>query len=231
MYLSSILTWNWCQEHPFNVKISNLQSGQLFLPSVQFSRSVVSNSLWPHGLQHAGPPCPSPTPRVHSDSHPSSQWCHPAISSSVVPFSGCLQSFPASGSFQMSLRIRWPKYWSFSLSISSSNAYSGLISFRMDWVDLLAVQALSGIFSNTTVLPLGTFWFMRIINIRYLALSLLSTTLGLEILSLEIVLPPILTKINFFSSFSILVWEYLLLQFSSSGTLLLSSISGKSSRV
>ena len=65
--------------------------------SVQFSRSVVSDSLWPHELQHSRPPCPSPTPGVHSDSRPSSQWCHPAISSSVVPFSSCPQSLPASG--------------------------------------------------------------------------------------------------------------------------------------
>ena len=72
------------------------------LTSVQFRHSVVSNSLWPHGLQHTRLPCPSPTPGVHSDSCPSSQWCHPAISSSVVPFSSCLQSFPASGSFPMS---------------------------------------------------------------------------------------------------------------------------------
>ena len=70
--------------------------------SVQFSRSVVSDSLQPHESQHARPPCPSPTPRVHSDSHPSSQWCHPAISSSVVPFFSYLQSLPASESFPMS---------------------------------------------------------------------------------------------------------------------------------
>ena len=68
------------------------------------------------------------------------QWCHPTISSSVVPFSSCLQSFPASGSFNESaLRIRWPKYWSFSFNISPSSEYSGMISFRMDWLDLLAV--------------------------------------------------------------------------------------------
>ena len=72
---------------------------------------------------------------------PSSWWCHPTISSSVVPFSSCPQSFPASGSFQMSvLRIRWPKYWSFSFNISPSNEHPGLISFRMDWLHLLAVQ-------------------------------------------------------------------------------------------
>ena len=72
------------------------------VPSVQFSPSVVSDSLQPHELQHTKPPCPSPTPGVHSISCPSSQWCHPTISSSVIPFSSCLQSFPASGSFQMS---------------------------------------------------------------------------------------------------------------------------------
>ena len=70
--------------------------------SVQFSRSVVSNSLWPHGLQHARPPCPSPTPGIYPNSCPLSRWCHPTISSSVIPFSSCLQSFPASGSFPMS---------------------------------------------------------------------------------------------------------------------------------
>ena len=73
-----------------------------FYLSVQFSLSVVSNSMRPHGLQHTRPPCPSPPPGVHTNSCPLSQWCHPAISSSVIPFSSCLQSFPASGSFQVS---------------------------------------------------------------------------------------------------------------------------------
>ena len=73
-----------------------------YQPFSQLSHSVMSDSLWPHESKHARPPCPSPTSRVHSDSRPSSQWCHPAISSSVVPFSSCPQSFPASGSFQMS---------------------------------------------------------------------------------------------------------------------------------
>ena len=108
--------------------------------SVQFTRSVVFDSLRPHELQHTMPPCPSPSPGVHSDSRPSSRLCHPAISSSVVPFSSCPQSFPESRSFPMSLRIRWPKYWSFSFSISSCNEHPGLISFRMDWLDLPAVQ-------------------------------------------------------------------------------------------
>ena len=108
-----------------------------------FSRSVVSNSLRPHGLQHTRLPCPSPSLGVCSNSCPLSWWCHPIISSSVIPFSSCLQSFPASGSFPMSqlfIHIGWPKYWSFSLSISPSNEHSGLISFRIVWFDLLAVQ-------------------------------------------------------------------------------------------
>ena len=87
---------------------------------VAFSSSVVSNSLRPHGLPHARLPCPSPTPRAYSHSCPSSQWCHPTISSSVVPFFFCLQSFPASGSFsdELALRIRWPNCQSFRISIS-----------------------------------------------------------------------------------------------------------------
>ena len=101
----------------------------------------MSDSLWPHGLQHVRPPCPSPTPRVYSNSCPSSWWCHPAISSSVIPFSSCPQSLPASRSFPvMTHLMRWPKYWSFSFSISPSNEHPGLISFRMDWLDLLAIQ-------------------------------------------------------------------------------------------
>ena len=100
----------------------------------------------------SGPPCPSPTPGVYSDSCPLSRWCHPAISSPVVPFSSRPQSFPASGSFPMSqlLASGGQKYWSFSFSISPSSEHPGLISFRMDWLDLLAVQGLSGVFSNTT---------------------------------------------------------------------------------
>ena len=108
--------------------------------SVQFSLSVVSDSLRPHGLHHARPPCPSPSPGAYPNSCPSSQWCHPTISSRIIPFS-CLQSCPASRFFQwVSSLHRWPKYWRFSLSISPSSEYSGLISFRMDWFDFLAVQ-------------------------------------------------------------------------------------------
>ena len=111
------------------------------ISSVQFNCSVMSESLWPHGLQHARPPCPSPTPRVYSNSCPLSWWCHPTISSSVFPFFFCLQAFPAQVFSNESVHhIRWPKYWSFSFSISPSNEYSGLSSFRMDWLDLLADQ-------------------------------------------------------------------------------------------
>ena len=103
---SSSLAWRipWTQE-PGRLESMGLQrAGHNWatLLHYQFSRSVVSGSLQPHGPQHARPPCPSPTPRVYSNSCPLSQWCHPTISSSVIPFSSCLQSFPASGSFPMS---------------------------------------------------------------------------------------------------------------------------------
>ena len=110
------------------------------ISSVQFSRSVVSDSLRPHESQHARPPCPSPTPGVHSDSCASSQWCHPAISSSVVPFSSCLQSFPTSGSFPMSQHFAWGGQ---STGVSTSTSVLPMNtqnwSPRMDWLDL-AVQ-------------------------------------------------------------------------------------------
>ena len=99
--------------------------------SVQFSRSVVSDSLWPHESQHARPPCPSPTPRVYSNSCPSSRWCHPAISSSVVPFSSCRQSLPASGSFPMSQLFAWGGQ-----SIGVSASISVLPMNTQDWSPL-----------------------------------------------------------------------------------------------
>ena len=107
----------------------------------QFSRSVVSDSLQPHESQHARPPCPSPTPRVYSNSCPLSQWCHPTISSCrplllLPPIPPNIRVF----SNESTLRMRWPKYWSSSFRISPSNEHPGLICFRMDWLDLLAVQ-------------------------------------------------------------------------------------------
>ena len=120
--------------------------------SVQFSRSVVSDSLWPHELQHTRPPCPSPIPKVHSDSRPSSPWCHPTISSSVVPFS-CPQSLPASESFPMSQLFTWGV---------QSTGVSALASFLpkksqgrspSEWTGWISLQpkGLSRVFSNTTV--------------------------------------------------------------------------------
>ena len=125
----------------------------IYISSVQFSRSVMSDSLRPHELQHARPPCPSPTPGVHSNSHPLSQWCHPAISFSVVPFSSCPQSLPASESFPMSQLFAWG---------SQSTGGSALASFLpkksqgwspLEWPDWICLQSkgLSRVFFNTTV--------------------------------------------------------------------------------
>ena len=121
--------------------------------SVQFSHSVMSDSLRPHGLQHARLPCPSPTPGAYSNSCPSHQWCHPTISSSVIPFSSCLQSFLASGSFPMSLFVT-----SGGQSIGVSASTSVLPMNVQDWFPLgwtgwisLQSKGLSGVFSNTTV--------------------------------------------------------------------------------
>ena len=128
--------------HYFESSLINL-SIYIEIHFIQFSSVAQSClTLRPHGLQNARPPCPSPTSWVYSNSCPSSQWCHPSISSSVVTFSPCLQSFPSIRVFsnESALHIRWPKDWSFSFSISPSNEHSGLISFIMDWLDLLAVQ-------------------------------------------------------------------------------------------
>ena len=112
------------------------------ISSVQFSCSVVSDSLQPHGLQLTRPLCPSPTPRACSDLCPLSQWCYLTISSSAALFSFWPSIFLSIRVFsnESALFIRWPKYWSFSVSINTSNDYSGLISFRTDWFDRLAVQ-------------------------------------------------------------------------------------------
>ena len=125
----------------------------LAFSSVQLSRSVVSDSLWPHELQDVRPPCPSPTPRVHENPCPSGQWCHPAISSSVVPFSSCPQSFPASGSFPMS-----QLFPSGGQCIGVSVSISVLPRNTQDWSPLgwtgwisLQSKGLSRVFSNTTV--------------------------------------------------------------------------------
>ena len=121
--------------------------------SVQFGHSVMSSSLWPYWLQHTRPPCPSPTPGVFSNSHPLSQWCHLTISSSVIPFSSHLESFPASGSFQTS-----QFFTSGGQSIGVSASTSVLPMNIQDWFPLgwtgwisLQSKGLSRVFSNTTV--------------------------------------------------------------------------------
>ena len=140
--------WLCSVYHAFIQKFYSFQ-----FSSVQFSCSVVSDSLQPHELQHARPPCPSPSPGVHSNSHLSSRWCHPAISSSVVPFSSCPQSLPASGSFPMSQLFAWG---------GQSTGVSALASFlpknTQDWSPLgwtgwisLQFKGLTRVFSNTTV--------------------------------------------------------------------------------
>jgi len=115
----------------------NLQFG-----SLQFCHSVVYNSLRPHGLQHNRPHCPSLTPGVHLNPCPLSRWCHPTFSSSCRPLLLLPSILPSIRVFsnKSAFCIRWPKYWSFSFNISPSNEHPGLISFRMDWLDLLAVQ-------------------------------------------------------------------------------------------
>ena len=120
-------------------------------PSLPFSCSVVSDSLRPYGLQHTRPPCPSPSPEVYSNSCPLSQWCHPTISSSVVPFSSCLQSFPASGSFPMS-----QFFTSGGIGVSASATVLPMNIqnwFPLQWTGWISLQSkgLSRVFSNTTV--------------------------------------------------------------------------------
>ena len=124
--------------------------------SVQFSCSVMSDSLWPHGLQHPSPPCPSPTPRAYSNSCPLSQWCHPTISSSVVPFSSCLQSFPESGSFLRSQLIA-----SGGQSIAASASASVLPMniqawFPLGWTCLISIS-LGCVYFKYTI----DFWTMQ----------------------------------------------------------------------
>ena len=125
----------------------------LFSIISEFNHSIMSYSLQPYGLQHTRPPCPSPTPRVYSNSCPLSQWCHPTISSSVVPFSSCLQSFPASGSFQIS---QFFTSGGQSIGVSASTSVLPVNTqdwSRLGWTGWISLQSkgLSRVFSNTTV--------------------------------------------------------------------------------
>ena len=125
----------------------------LCFSSVQFSHSVMPDALRPHESQHVRPPCPSPSPGVHSDSRPLSPWCHPAISSSVVPFSSCPQSLPASETFPMSQLFTWGGQ---SIGVSASASVLPMDTqdwSPLGWTDWISLQSkgLSGFFSNTTV--------------------------------------------------------------------------------
>ena len=144
--LAPFILWN------LRARLLRLDSQDCWLFPIEF-HSVVSDSLWLHESQHARPPCPSPTPGVHSNSHPSSQWCHPAISSSVIPFCSCPQSLPASGFFPMSQLFTWG---------GQSTGVSALASFLLkntqgwppsQWTGWISLQSkgLSRVFSNTTV--------------------------------------------------------------------------------
>ena len=133
--------------------VQEVQAKWHFWISVQFSHSVMSNSLQSHELQHIRPPCPSPTPRAFSNSCPFSWWCHPTISSSVITFSSCLQSFPASGSFQMSQLFASGSQsigFSASTSVLPMNTHD---LFPLGWTGWISLQSkgLSRVFSNTTV--------------------------------------------------------------------------------
>ena len=148
--------WNWCSELSYMADLRGqmlVKSTAGLVGSVQFSRSVVSDSLRTRESQHARPPCPSPTPGVHSDSSPSSQWCHPAISSFGVPFSSCPQSLPASGSFPMSQLFTWGGQ---STGVSASASFPAKKSqgwSPSEWTGWISLQSkeLSRVFSNTTV--------------------------------------------------------------------------------
>ena len=165
-WTSCVMHWTWAGDSfhiwyytwfnailPNHPTLALSRNTSVFISVQSFSHSFMSDSLWSHGLQHARPPCPSPTLRVHSDSRPLSQWCHPAISSSVVPFSSCPQSLPESESFPMSQLFTW---------VSQSPAVSALASFLprkpqgwspSEWIGWISLQSkgLSRVFSNTTL--------------------------------------------------------------------------------
>ena len=159
-------SWVWSRawDAQAEVRLINLS------PSVQFSSLVMSDSLRPHGLQHDWnwASLSITTPRACSNSSRLSQWCHPTISSSVVPVSSCLQSFPGSGSSLKNqfLSIRWPKDWSFRCSISPSNEYSGLIFFRIDCFDLTVQGTLKSLLqhhsSKASVLRRSDFFMVQL---------------------------------------------------------------------
>ena len=146
--------WKWYIHNLLWIALKHVFTHQMFqFSSVQFSRSVVSDSLRPHESQHARPPCPSPSPRAHSESRPSSPCCHPAIWSCIVPFSSCPQSLPASESFPMSQLFAWD------VESTGASALASLLPEKSqgwstsEWTGWISLQSkgLSRVFSNTTV--------------------------------------------------------------------------------
>ena len=155
LFLTLIFCFQWLTRHPLEIfhKYFKMNMSKIISIIVRFSRSVVSDSLWPHGLHHIRLPCPSPTPRIYSNSCPSSQWCHPTISSSVVLFSSRLQSFSASGSFLMS---QFFASGGQRIGVSASTSFLPMNIqdwFPLGWTGWIALQSkgLSRVFSNTTV--------------------------------------------------------------------------------
>jgi len=152
-YIWDIHTDTGRDERERERKRESLFLSDLLSHSVQFSHSVVSDSLRPHESQHARPPCPSPTPGVYSNPRPLSRWCHPAILSSVIPFSSCPQPFPASGSFQMS-QLFASSGQSIGVSASTSDLPMNIQNWSpLGWTGWISLQSkgLSRVFSNTTV--------------------------------------------------------------------------------
>ena len=149
----NVVSRSTCGQAETISQASCLDNWNLFISSVQFSLSVMSDSLWPHGLQHTRPPCQPPAPGIYPNSYALSQWCHPTISSSVIPFSSCLQSFPTSEYFQMNQH-----FWSGGQSIGVSASTSVLPMNIQDWSSLgwtgwisLQSKGLSKVFSNISV--------------------------------------------------------------------------------
>ena len=152
MNFTAHIIWH-CQAFAIHLYFKMGFPGDAQFSSVQFSHSVVSDSLQPHEFQHARPPCPSPTLGVYPNSCPSSQWCHPTISSSVIPICSCPQSFPASGSFPMSQLFAWGGQ---SIGVSASTSILPMNTQEwspLGWTGWISLQsnALSRVFSNTAV--------------------------------------------------------------------------------
>ena len=152
MFTAAIFTIAKIWKQP-QCSLTDIWINKYSISSIQFTHSVVSDSPRPHESQHTRPPCPSPTPRVHSNSCPSSQWCHPAISSSVIPFSSCPQSPPALESFTMSQLFTWGGQSIGVSALASVLPMNTQDCSPLEWIGWISLQSkgLSRVFSNTTV--------------------------------------------------------------------------------